>query len=127
MNGDGLFGSAFLFETLAGGPLAAATTGHYLVVGAALFAIGLAITIVKRNLLGVLMGLELLLNASIVNFVALGSPFLQPGGLGLDGSLSAAFVIVLAAAEAAVILAISLHFYNAYSTVDVDRADDLKG
>lgn len=128
MTGDASILIALATDSLVGGGMpAAATTGHYLVVGAALFAIGLACVIVKRNLLGVLMGLELLLNASIVNFVALGSPFVQPGGLGLDGSLCAAFTIVLAAAEAAVVLAIALHFYNAHASIDVDRADDLKG
>lgn len=128
MTGEAVSFAGLMLEGLNGGSvLAAATTGHYLVVGAALFAIGLACVIVKRNLLGALMGLELLLNASIVNFVALGSPFVQPGGLGLDGSLCAAFTIVLAAAETAVVLAIVLHFYNAHATIDVDRADDLKG
>jgi NADH-quinone oxidoreductase subunit K len=52
----------------------------------------------------------------------------NPGrGLGLDGQFIALFVIVLAAAEAAVALAIVLNFYNNHSTVDVDRADELKG
>jgi NADH-quinone oxidoreductase subunit K len=52
---------------------------------------------------------------------------LRPETLGLDGQLIALFVIVLAAAEAAVALAIALNFYNHYNTVDVDRADELKG
>jgi NADH-quinone oxidoreductase subunit K len=51
----------------------------------------------------------------------------QASILGLDGQLMALFVILLAAAEAAVALAITLNFYNNHSTVDVDRADDLKG
>ena len=48
-------------------------------------------------------------------------------GIGLDGQLIALFVIVLAAAEAAVALAITLNFYNNHATVDVDQADELKG
>ena len=48
-------------------------------------------------------------------------------GVGLDGQLIALFVIVLAAGEAAVALAIALNFYNNHTTIDVDRADDLKG
>ena len=62
-------------------------------------------------------------------FVAFGSQYLRPGviGIGLDGQLVALFVIVLAAAEAAVALAITLNFYNNHSTVDVDQADELKG
>ena len=103
---------------------------HYLVVGAILFTTGLVYMVVKRNALGVLMGIELVLNGANVNFVAFGSPVLrgeQASILGLDGQLIALFVILLAAAEAAVALAITLNFYNNYSTVDVDRADDLKG
>ena len=103
---------------------------HYLVVGAILFTTGLVCMVVNRNALGVLMGIELVLNGANVNFVAFGSPVLrgeQASILGLDGQLIALFVILLAAADAAVALAITLNFYNNYSTVDVDRADDLKG
>jgi NADH-quinone oxidoreductase subunit K len=60
----------------------------------------------------------------------LGSPYLRSDShlsLGLDGQLVALFVIVLAAAEAAVALAIALNYYNNFSTIDVDRADELKG
>ena len=102
---------------------------HYIVVGAVLFVCGVVCMATKRNALGVLMGIELVLNGANVNFVALGSEFLHGGrtGIGLDGQLIALFVIVLAAAEAAVALAITLNFYNNHSTVDVDRADELKG
>jgi NADH-quinone oxidoreductase subunit K len=83
----------------------------------------------KRNALGVLMGIELVLNGANVNFVALGSEYLRPAqaGIGLDGQLIALFVIVLAAAEAAIALAITLNFYNNHMTVDVDKADELSG
>ncbi len=103
---------------------------HYLVVGAILFVSGVACMAMKRNALGVLMGIELVLNGANVNFVAFASPWLQGAGarsLGLDGQVIALFVILLAAAEAAVALAITLNFYNNHSTVDIDRADDLKG
>jgi NADH-quinone oxidoreductase subunit K len=103
---------------------------HYLVVGAVLFVCGAVCMAVKRNALGVLMGIELVLNGANVNFVAFGSKFLQKrpeNSLGLDGQLIALFVIVLAAAEAAVALAIALNFYNNHATIDVDRADELKG
>ncbi len=109
------------------GPVSVA---HYLVVGAVLFVAGVACMAVKRNALGVLMGIELVLNGANVNFVAFASPYLQADGarsLGLDGQIIALFVILLAAAEAAVALAITLNFYNNHATVDVDRADDLKG
>ena len=102
---------------------------HYLVVGAVLFTAGVVCMAVKRNALGVLMGIELVLNGANVNFVAFGSPVLRAdaGPLAIDGPVIALFVIVLAAAEAAVALAITLNFYNNHATVDVDRADDLKG
>lgn len=103
---------------------------HYLVVGAILFTTGVVCMALKRNALGVLMGIELVLNGANVNFVAFASPYLRGQGaasIGLDGQVIALFVILLAAAEAAVALAITLNFYNNHSTVDVDRADELKG
>jgi len=103
---------------------------HFMVVGAVLFVTGAVCMATKRNLLGVLMGIELVLNGANVNFVALGSKFLRADAdlaLGLDGQLIALFVIVLAAAEAAVALAIALNYYNNHATIDVDRADELKG
>ena len=106
------------------------SVAHYLVVGAILFTCGVVCMAVKRNALGVLMGIELVLNGANVNFVAFASPYLQADGarsLGIDGQVIALFVILLAAAEAAVALAITLNFYNNPATVDVDRADDRKG
>ena len=102
---------------------------HYMVIGAIMFVTGAVCMATKRNALGVLMGIELVLNGANVNFVALGSEYLRPGqaGLRLDGQLIALFVIVLAAAEAAVALAITLNFYNNHMTVDVDKADELRG
>jgi NADH-quinone oxidoreductase subunit K len=103
---------------------------HYLVVGAILFVCGIVCMATKRNALGVLMGIELVLNGANLNFVAFGSPWLRAdprSAIGLDGQLLAMFVIVLAAAEAAVALAIVLCYYNNHATVDVDKADDLKG
>ena len=103
---------------------------HYLVVGAILFVCGVVAMTIKRNAIGVLMGIELVLNGANLNFVAFGSPTLGaggPDGLGLDGQWIAMFVIVLAAAEAAVALAIALCFFRNYCTVDVDRGDQLHG
>lgn len=107
--------------------LSTITVSHYLVVGAVMFVTGALCMATKRNALGVLMGIELVLNGANINFIAFGSPYLRAESLGLDGQLIALFVIVLAAAEAAVALAIALNFYNNHSTIDVDRADDLKG
>lgn len=103
------------------------TVSHYLLVGAVLFVTGVACMATKRNALGMLMGIELVLNGANVNFIAFGSDYLRPQSLGLDGQLIALFVIVLAAAEAAVALAIALNFYNNHATIDIDHADELKG
>jgi len=102
---------------------------HYLLVGAVMFVCGVMCMALKRNALGVLMGIELVLNGANLNFIAFGSRYLNGAGqgLGLDGQLMALFVIVLAAAEAAVALAIALNFYNNYDSIDVDRADQLQG
>ncbi len=102
---------------------------EYLIVGAVLFVSGALCMATKRNALGVLMGIELVLNGANLNFIAFGSPYLRAAEstLGLDGQLMSLFVIVLAAAEAAVALAIALNFYNSFSTIDVDRADQLQG
>src|SRR5436189_6456774 len=97
---------------------------HYLVLAAVLFCSGLLPILVKRNAIGILMGVELILNAANVNLVAFNRVAHGggPGDLKLDGQVFAIFVIVLAAAEAAVALAIFLNFYNNYSTIDVERA-----
>ena len=102
---------------------------HYMVVGAVLFVCGALCMATKRNALGVLMGIELVLNGANINFIAFGSQYLRndAGSIGLDGQLISLFVIVLAAAEAAVALAIALNFYNSFNTIDVDRADQLQG
>ncbi len=107
--------------------LAQVSVSHYLAVGAVLFVTGVLCMATKRNALGVLMGIELVLNGANINFVAFGSSYFRQDTLGLDGQLMALFVIVLAAAEAAVALAIALNFYNNHATIDVDRADELKG
>lgn len=102
---------------------------HYVTVGAILFTCGVLCMVTKRNALGVLMGVELVLNGANLNFIAFGSHYLRNdmNTLGLDGQLMALFVIVLAAAEAAVALAIALNFYNNHDSIDVDRADQLHG
>jgi NADH:ubiquinone oxidoreductase subunit K len=101
----------------------AADLNSYLIVGAVLFVCGVICMATKRNGIGVLMGVELVLNGANVNFVA----FSRFTDLGLDGQVFSLFVIVLAAAEAAIALAIALNFYNNHLTIDVDRANKLKG
>ncbi|MDB5300713.1 MAG: nuoK 1 [Phycisphaerales bacterium] len=102
---------------------------HYLVLGALLFVAGLLAIMLKRNAIGILMGVELVLNAANVNLVAFNryAHGGAPGSPALDGQIFAVFVIVLAAAEASVALAIFLNFYNNFSTIDVERAKELKG
>ncbi|QDV29157.1 NADH-quinone oxidoreductase subunit K [Planctopirus ephydatiae] len=96
--------------------------GAYLAVSAVLFASGLTCMMTKRHALGVLMGVELILNSACLNLIA----FARYTNLGIDGQVFALFVIVIAAAEAAVALAIALNYYNNFLTVDVDRGDELK-
>ncbi|HUG92430.1 MAG TPA: NADH-quinone oxidoreductase subunit NuoK [Planctomycetaceae bacterium] len=99
------------------------TLTQYLLVGAVLFVAGVVCMATKRNGIGVLMGVELVLNGANINFVA----FARYTPLGLDGQTISLFIIVLAAAEAAVALAIALNFYNNHLSIDVDRGDELKG
>ena len=103
------------------------TTMHYVGLSMVLFALGLVGIVTRRNMITVLMSIELVLNAVNINFIAFGSKYLRAESLGLDGQLIALFVIVLAAAEAAVALAIALNFYNNHTTIDVDEADELRG
>ena len=96
---------------------------HYLFVSAFVFCTGILVMTLKRNAIGMLIGAELVLNAANVNFVA--ADRYRVGGT--DGSIAAVFIIVLAAAEAAIGLAIFLNFYNHLATIDVDRAGMMKG
>ncbi|VTS03630.1 NADH-quinone oxidoreductase subunit NuoK [Tuwongella immobilis] len=96
----------------------------YLVLSAFLLVCGLLCLLTKRNAIGMLMGVELILNAANINFVAAAR---YVPGFAMEGSVFALVVIVLAAGEAAVALAIILNFYNNHATVDSDRADELRG
>jgi NADH-quinone oxidoreductase subunit K len=96
----------------------------FLILSALLFASGILCLITKRNAIGLLMGVELVLNAANLNFVA-AARFVP--SLRIEGQAFALIVIVLAAAEAAVALAIFLNFYNNHATVDVDAAHELQG
>ena len=107
----------------------AITLNHFLTLAAFLFVCGLLTIVVKRNAIGILMGVELILNAANVNLVAF-NRFSHAGTTAsplLDGQIFAIFIIVLAAAEAAVALAICLNFYNNFNSIDVERAQNLKG
>jgi len=95
----------------------------YLIVSAILLVLGLAIVISKRNAIAMLIGVEFILNAATLNLVA----FSRHGVGALSGQAAALFIIVLAAAEAVVALAIFLNFYHTIATVDIDQGDQLKG
>lgn len=95
---------------------------HYLVISSALFSFGLYGIITRKNAVMVLMGIELVLNSANINFVA----FSRFGNFGLHGQIIALFVIILAAAEAAIALAIVLNVYKTFTHVNVDELEDLK-
>ena len=95
---------------------------QYLVVSAGLFCIGLYVVLVKRNAIQILIGIEMMLNAAILNLVAFGRFDKANNG----GQLFALFAIVLAAATTAVALAIILNVYRRYKTIDPDKVDQLK-
>lgn len=95
---------------------------HFLIVSAILFSLGLYGIITRKNAILVLMGIELVLNAANINFIA----FSRYGAMNLDGQVAAIFVIILAAAEAAIALAIVLNIYHRFQTVNVDEVSHLK-
>ena len=97
--------------------------GHFVVLAAILFALGLFCVVTRRNAIGILMGIELILNSANVNYVA----FARYGNAGYDGQIFAIFVIMLAAAEAAIGLAIVLGIYRSFETIDVEATDRLRG
>ena len=97
----------------------------YLVVAAALFCIGLYGVLSRRNAIGILMGVELMLNAVNVNLVAFWR-YVDPLRAAMTGQVFAIIVITVAAAEAAVGLALIIAVYRNRRTVDVTDVDQLK-
>ena len=95
---------------------------HVLIVSALLFSLGLFAVVTRRNAIMVLMGIELILNSANINFLA----FSRYNGLQIDGQMAAIFVIILAAAEAAVGLAIVLNIFKNFNTVNVDEISAMK-
>ena len=95
---------------------------HYLVLSTMLFAIGVLAVTYRRNAIGVLIGIELLLNAANINLVA----FSRYTG-NIDGAVFAVFVIMLAAAEAAVALSIILNVFHHAASIDVDDYTEMSG
>ena len=93
---------------------------HYLLISAALFSLGVFGVLTRRNAINVLMGVELILNSANINLVA----FSRYSSSGIDGQMFAIFVIVVAAAEVAVGLAIVLTLYRLLKTVNLDQAGE---
>jgi len=97
---------------------------HYLTVSAILFAIGLYGVLVRKNAVIILMGIEIMMNAANLNFIAF-SRYLPEGRLG--GQLFALFGITIAAAEVAVGLALVIAIYKMVKTVEIENIQNLKG
>ncbi len=94
---------------------------NYLLVSALLFSIGLATALIKRNAIVVLMGVELMLNAANLNLIAF-----SRNDPSLQGQMFALFVIIVAAAEAVVALAIVLKVYQHFRTIRLDEISEMK-
>lgn len=95
---------------------------HGLALACVLFALGLTGLLVRRNILFVLMSLEIMMNAAALAFVVAGSRWAQP-----DGQIMFILIISLAAAEASVGLAIVLQLYRRFRTLDIDAASEMRG
>lgn len=106
-----------MMEGLAGIPM-----DHGLAVAGLLFVIGLAGVMVRRNVLFMLMSLELMLNAAALAFVVAGARWAQP-----DGQIMFILILTLAACEASVGLALLLQLYRQFHTLDVDQASEMRG
>jgi len=100
----------------------------FLIVSSLLFCLGMFTVLTRRNAIGVLMGIELILNGAGLNFVAF-SRFLEPTQTAnlLSGQVFTLFIIAIAAAEVAVALAIVLVLYSQMKTIDVQDFKDLRG
>ena len=98
----------------------------YLLVSALLFTFGLIAAISRRNAIGILIGIELILNAAVLNFMAFWRFGGGDGSGTLAGPMFGIFVIILAACEAAVALAILLSLYFNFGTVEVDSIRQMK-
>jgi NADH:ubiquinone oxidoreductase subunit K len=97
----------------------------YLLVSALLFSVGLAGTLTRRNAILVLVGIELMLNAANLNFIAFWR--YGPNPAALTGIMFAIFAIGVAAAEAAVGLALIISVYRHYKTTNLDQIDSMRG
>jgi NADH:ubiquinone oxidoreductase subunit K len=96
---------------------------HILFVSTALFFIGMYGLFTRRNMITMLMAIEIILNSVNINFVAF-NKYLYPGKL--DGVFFTIFIITIAAAEAAMAIAIIINLYRSHHSIDVEDADEMK-
>jgi NADH-quinone oxidoreductase subunit K len=96
---------------------------HFLFVSLIIFLLGLYCVLTRRNAIGILMGVELVLNAANINYLA----FSRYSAASYDGQVFAIFVIMLAAAEATIGLAIVLGIYQQFQSIDVEATETLRG
>ena len=96
--------------------------GHALILAGILFALGLAGLLMRRNLIFILMSIEIMLNGTGVAFVAAGSRWGQP-----DGQIMFLFILAMAAAEVSVGLALVLRLYHLHHNLDADAANEMRG
>ena len=95
---------------------------HGLIVAAILFVLGFAGVMVRRNILFVLISIEIMMNAAAMAFVVAGSRWLQP-----DGQIMFIMILTLAAAEASIGLAIVLRLHRQFHSLDIDAASEMRG
>lgn len=95
---------------------------HGLALAGMLFVVGLAGVLVRRNLLFILMSIEIMMNATAMAFVIAGSRWVQP-----DGQIMFILILTLAASEAAIGLAIVIQLYRRYQSLDIDAASEMRG
>ncbi len=99
------------------------TLSHWVLLSAVLFSIGLYGLLTRRNAVGILMAVELMLNAAALNFVVF-NQFVRPASV--DGQIMAIFVIAVAAAEVVVGMAIFVALFRTRETIDVNRMTAMK-
>ena len=102
---------------------AAIGLNHFLLLSLVIFSLGMVCVLTRRNAIGILMGVELILNSANINYLA----FVFYGGGKYDGQIFVIFVIMLAAAEAVIGLAVVLAIYQNFKTIDVDATETLSG
>ena len=114
--------------------MSALTLSHYLYLSGFLFTLGIIGVVVRKNAIGILISIELILNAANVNLAAF-ARYTEKGAnlpgmtgtAGLDGQIFAIFIILLAACEAAIALAIIINIFHTFGSIEVDEADTMRG